>query len=86
LQKVQPFSESIGRSETPILYLNPVMQKLIVCGNNIVSLEHSNEILLKNEQTTHADKILSVVYNKLFNVIVSSDAGSTINVWDLSTG
>lgn len=68
------------------MYLNEKMHKLIICHDKILAFEHSNEIYLNNERSTHVKPVLCMIYNSLFDFVITADSGSVINVWDLQTG
>ena len=88
LQKLLVTSEqSCKDREISCVYFNKKMQKLILFNNNkLTAFEHANEVFLNHDRSSHSRPILCIVYNSLFDVLISADSSSVINIWDLTTG
>ncbi|CAF3718733.1 unnamed protein product [Rotaria sp. Silwood1] len=89
LKTIQRISHTIfdlSGQDLTICYLNPTQQRLIIGNRKLLSLSHINESYIHNERTSHIYPITKILYNPLFNVIISCDEGSTINIWNIITG
>ena len=87
LQKLAVMNEYHSENrEISCTYFNKKMQKLILFSNKLTAFEHANEVFLNNDRSSHSRSILSIIYNRLFDVLISADASSVINIWDITTG
>ncbi|CAF3756234.1 unnamed protein product [Rotaria sp. Silwood1] len=89
LKTIQRISHTIfdlSGQDLTICYLNPTQQRLIIGNRKLLSLSHINESYIHHERTSHIYSITKILYNPLFDVIISCDEGSTINIWNIRTG
>ena len=86
MQKISWISEFQHERGVSCIYFNKAMQKLLLFNNKLTALEHANEILLNQEPTSHSKPVLCIIYNSLFEVLISADANSVINIWNIATG
>ncbi|CAF1256928.1 unnamed protein product [Adineta steineri] len=89
LKMIQRISHTIldlSGQDLTICYLNPIQQNLIIGNRKLLSLSHTNELYTPNERTSHFYPITQILYNPLFDVIISSDESSTVNIWNIVTG
>ncbi|CAF0802219.1 unnamed protein product [Rotaria sp. Silwood1] len=86
IQRISHTIFDLSGQDLTICYLNPTQQRLIIGNRKLLSLSHINESYIHNERTSHIYPITKILYNPLFNVIISCDEGSTINIWNIITG
>jgi WD40 repeat protein len=86
LQKLLVVSQIQKNQGISCVYFNKTMQKLILFNNKITAFEHANEVFLNQDRSSHAKSVLCIIYNSLFDVLISADANSVINIWDITTG
>ncbi|UJR21713.1 hypothetical protein I4U23_024790 [Adineta vaga] len=89
LKMIQRISHTIldlPSQDLTIYYLNPTQQNLIIGNKKLLSLSHTNESYTYNERKSHLYAITQILYNPLFDVIISADESSTINIWNMITG
>jgi WD40 repeat protein len=72
--------------DVTIFYLNPSEQRLIIGNKKLLSLSHVNQSYAYHRQTSHSYPLTQLLYNSLFDMIISSDESSTIHVWSIQTG
>ena len=76
----------LSNQELTICYLNPIKQCLILGNRKLLVFSHINESYAHHDRTSHLSSITKILYNPLFDVIISSDESSTINIWNIQTG
>lgn len=86
LQKILFDCQLNKNLEISCVYFNKKMQKLIVLNDKINAFEHTNEVFLNHDRSTHVSSVLCIAYNKLFDVLITADSNSVIKVWELTTG
>ncbi|CAF3322328.1 unnamed protein product [Rotaria socialis] len=89
LKIIQRMSHTIldlSEQDLTVCCLNPTQQRLIIGNKKLISLSHINESYIRHERTSHLYPITQILYNPLFDVIISCDEGSTINIWNILTG
>ncbi|CAF3133584.1 unnamed protein product [Rotaria sp. Silwood2] len=86
IQRISHTIFDLSGQDLTICYLNPTQQRLIIGNKKLLSLSHINESYIHNERTSHIYPITKILYNPLFDVIISCDEGSTINIWNIITG
>ncbi|CAF1193148.1 unnamed protein product [Rotaria sordida] len=86
IQRISHTIFDLSGQDLTICYLNPTQQCLIIGNKKLLSLSHINELYIHNERTSHIYSITKILYNSLFDVIISCDEGSTINIWNIITG
>jgi WD40 repeat protein len=86
IQQISHTVLDLSSQDLTICYLNPIQQHLIIGNKKLLSLSHINESYTHNERTSHLYPITKILHNPLFDVIISSDEGSTINIWNIQTG
>ena len=88
LQKLLVSNEyNFKNQEISCVYFNIKMQKLILFNKNkLTAFEHANEVFLNHDRSSHSRQVLCIIYNSLFDTLISADSSSVINVWDVTTG
>ena len=86
IQRISHTILDLSGQDLTVCYLNPTQQCLIIGHKKLLSLSHINESYTHNERTSHRYPITQVLYNPLFDIVISSDEGSTINIWNIVTG
>lgn len=76
----------LSRDEFSCCFLNPIDQRLIVGKKKIFFFSHVNESSLNRRGTSHFHPICRMIYNRLFELIVSADENSTIQIWNINNG
>ncbi|CAF0811531.1 unnamed protein product [Adineta ricciae] len=86
IQRISHTNLELPSQDLTVCYLNPTQQNLIIGNKKLLSLSHTNESYAHNERTSHLYAITQVLYNSLFDVLISADEHSTINIWNVVTG
>ncbi|CAF0817430.1 unnamed protein product [Adineta ricciae] len=86
IQRISHTNIELPSQDLTVCYLNPTQQNLIIGNKKLLSLSHTNESYAHNERTSHLYAITQVLYNSLFDVLISADEHSTINIWNIATG
>lgn len=86
IQRISHTTFDLSGQDLTIFYLNPTQQRLMMGSRKLFSLSHINESYVHHERTSHLYPITQILYNPLFDVMISSDEGSTINIWNITTG
>ena len=86
MQRLSHTILELSGDELTICYLNPAEQRLILGNKKLLSLSHINASYTHQERTSHLHPLTQLLYNPLFDVVISSDEGSTIHVWNIKTG
>ena len=86
VQRISHTNLELPSQDLTVCYLNPTQQNLIIGNKKLLSLSHTNESYTHSERTSHLYAITQVLYNPLFDVLISADEHSTINIWNIVTG
>ena len=89
LKMVQRLAHSIfdlPGDDLSLCYLNPTHQHFILGNKKLLALSHINESYRHHERASHLSPLTQILYNPLFDLVISSDEGSTINVWSVARG
>jgi WD40 repeat protein len=88
LKVVQSFSHALfdlTNDELTVCYLNPGEQRLILGNRKLLALSHTNQSNRHQQRTSHRHAVTRVLFNFLFDLIISADEGSSIHVWNMKT-
>ncbi|CAF0923785.1 unnamed protein product [Didymodactylos carnosus] len=86
IQRISHTVLELGEQDLTVCYLNPLHQRLIIGNKKLISFAHINESYMHTEKTSHLNPVTHILYNPLFDVGISCDEGSTINIWNMQTG
>ena len=70
------------------MHLNVATGQLFL-GSKFIALYNRNIGAIEtkaNEKTSHSQAVCAVLYNPVFNYVVSADINSSVSVWDFETG
>jgi len=85
-QRISHTNFDLSGQDLTVCYLNPIKQCLIIGNRKLLVFSHINDSYAHNERTSHLSPITKLLYNPLFDVVISSDENSTINIWNIQTG
>ena len=76
----------LGARPISAAYFNEDRQSLIVGTNQLAFLEHEEEDVINDQITSHTSPSNVIIYNHLFDQLISGSTDSLVCVWDINTG